>query len=196
MDILFDIGNVIIGVDFLPSLTRLIPPGTDDPEARLSKLLERKDDFEAGRIDHDTYFTWASETIGYQGSREEFLKAWLDIFEPNQAMWQCIEKLHAKGHRLILFSNINNPHKEFLLEEYPIFEKFQGGVFSYETGHIKPEPEIYQLTIDQWQLDPEKTAYIDDLPANIAAGQKAGFICHQYHLDRHDDFLIWMASLT
>jgi len=194
MDFLFDIGNVIIGVDFLPSLTRLIPEGTSDPEARLNDLLERKDDFEAGRIDHDTYFTWASEKIGFLGTREEFIAAWVDIFEPNEQMWKCIESLHAAGHRLILFSNINNPHKEFLLEKYAIFEKFHGGVFSYETGHIKPEPEIYQLAIDQWDLDPENTAYIDDLPANIEAGEKAGFICHTYRADQHEAFLSWLAK--
>ena len=195
MNFLFDIGNVIIGVDFIPSLKRLIRHDTVDPELRLNTLLERKDDFEAGRIHHDEYFSWAAETINFKGSREEFLTAWLDIFEPNKAMWKCIDELHQQGHRLVLFSNINNPHKDYLLEEYPIFKKFEGGVFSYQTGHIKPEPEIYQIAIDEWQLDPANTAYIDDLPANIAGGEKAGFLCHQYDTQRHEEFLTWMRGL-
>ncbi|MBK1854695.1 HAD family phosphatase [Verrucomicrobiaceae bacterium 5K15] len=196
MDFLFDIGNVIIGVDFQPALSKLIPAEVSDPESRFNALIERKDDFEAGRIEPDEYFTWAAEKLGFQGTQEAFLSAWLDIFEPNTIMWSTIEKLHADGHRLILFSNINNPHKDHLIQNHPIFEKFEGGVFSYQTGHIKPEPEIYQLTIDQWQLVPEQTAYIDDLPANIAAGQKAGFLCHQYDVARHDEFLSWLGEIV
>lgn len=194
MDFLFDIGSVIIGVDFLPSLKRLIPETTKDAEQKLDLLLARKDEFEAGRIPPDQYFTWAAETIGFTGSREEFLTAWLDIFSPNQPMWDCITDLHSAGHRLILFSNINNPHKDYLLTTYPVFKNFAGGVFSYQTGHIKPEPEIYQMAINKWQLDPSQTLYIDDLPANIRAGKQAGFQCHQYQAEHHEEFLSWLDT--
>jgi len=195
MNFLFDIGSVIIGVDFLPSLQRLIPKNTVDTKLKLNTLLDRKDEFEAGRITMDEYFPWAAQTINFHGSQEEFLKAWLDIFTPNPAMWECIEALHSRGHQLILFSNINNPHKDHLLDTYPIFQKFAGGVFSYQTGHVKPEPEIYQIAIEQWQLEPAKTAYIDDLPANIKAGEKAGFLCYQYDMSCHQEFLTWLDSL-
>ncbi|BDS08788.1 alpha-D-glucose 1-phosphate phosphatase YihX [Oceaniferula spumae] len=196
MDILFDIGNVIIGVDFLPSLRSLLPIGLSEADSnqRLDRMIERKDEFEAGRIDEDSYFSWCAETIGFTGSREEFLRAWVSIFDPNMPMWDTIHRLHEEGHRLILFSNINNPHKDFLMEKYPIFSKFEGGVFSFETGHIKPEPEIYQLAIDQWNLDPANTIYIDDLAANIAAGEKAGLRCHMYSMDSHDQFSTWLTQ--
>jgi len=76
-----------------------------------------------------------------------------------------------------------------------VFQNFTGGVFSYQTGHIKPEAEIYQLAIQQYGLTPEATAYIDDLPANIEGGKNAGFICHQYSADQHDEFLQWLSSV-
>lgn len=196
MDFLFDIGNVIIGVDFIPALKRLIPPNTENIETRLHTLLERKDEFEAGRITPEVYFPWAAKVLGFTGSHEEFIEAWVDIFTPNLPMWECIDQLHAAGHRLILFSNINNPHKEYVMENYPIFQNFTGGVFSYQTGHIKPEPAIYQLAVKQYLLDPEATAYIDDLPANIEGGRNAGFICHEYRADKHDQFLQWLSTLV
>ncbi|MCP5536339.1 MAG: HAD family phosphatase [Akkermansiaceae bacterium] len=194
MDFLFDIGNVIVGVDFLPALKRLIPSGTENVDARLHALLERKDEFEAGRVAADEYFPWAAEVLGFAGSHQQFIDAWLDIFSPNPPMWECIESLHQEGHRLILFSNINNPHKEYLMENYPVFQCFTGGVFSYQTGHIKPEADIYQLAIKQYGLTPGKTGYIDDLPANIAGGKNAGFLCHEYRADRHDRFLQWLST--
>lgn len=195
MDFLFDIGNVIIGVDFIPALKRLIPSDTSDPETRLHQLLERKDEFEAGRIKPDVYFPWAMQTLGYTGPAERFMDAWVDIFSPNKAMWESIEMLHQKGHRLLLFSNINNPHKQYLLDQYPIFNCFSGGIFSYQTGHIKPEKEIYELAVKQYQLEPEKTAYIDDLPENIKGGKKMGFRCHQYRVDKHGAFLKWLDHI-
>ena len=192
MDFLFDIGNVIVGVDFFPSLQRLIPAGTENPETRLKQVIERKDAFEAGNIEQAIYFPWVAQTLGYNGPLEKLIDAWLDIFTPNQPMWSCIEQLSQEGHRLILFSNINNPHKEYLLENYPIFQHFTGGIFSYQTGYIKPESEIYQIAIKQYQLDPQNTAYIDDLPGNIQSGQHAGFQCHQYNTNQHDNFLKWL----
>ncbi|MFK7912052.1 MAG: HAD family hydrolase [Akkermansiaceae bacterium] len=194
MDILFDIGNVIVGVDFIPSLKRLIPDEVEDADERLNTLLERKDEFEAGRLSPEEYFPWAADVIGYSGSMDAFMNAWVDIFTPNEPMWSCIENLRNEGHRLILFSNINDPHKHNLLENYPVFQHFTGGIFSFQTGHIKPEPEIYELAIRQYQLDPENTLYIDDLTANIAGGKEAGLRCHQYSESEHDKFLTWLAA--
>ena len=194
MDVLFDIGSVIVGVDFIPSLKRLIPKEFTDAEKRLHKVLERKDEFEAGRITAEDYFPWAAESLGHSGSMDEFMHAWVDVFTPNNRMWKCIEELSSLDHRLILFSNINDPHKTHLLKNYPIFQHFTGGVFSYQTGHIKPEAEIYQLAINQYQLNPGQTLYIDDLQANIDAGKRAGFYCHQYSANRHKAFLNWLAD--
>ena len=195
MDFLFDIGNVIVGVDFIPALKRLIPPGTEDANHRIEQLLERKDEFEAGRIKPDHYFPWAAQTLGFNGSHEDFIHAWVDIFSPNRLMWESIKTLDQRGHRLILFSNINEPHREYLMKSYSVFQHFSGGVFSYQTGHIKPEAEIYQIAINQYKLQPESTAYIDDLPGNIEGGIRAGFICHQYQAQRHQQFLDWLSSI-
>jgi hypothetical protein len=55
MTFLFDIGKVLLDFHFEPSLASLLPSGTPDPERRLELLLERKDDFESGRIPRDHY---------------------------------------------------------------------------------------------------------------------------------------------
>ena len=124
MDFLFDIGNVIVHVDFISSLKKLMPEGIDEPENRLHRLLERKDEFEAGRISPKDYFPWAAETLGFSGELETFMEAWIDIFSPNEPMWNTIQALHRAKHRLILFSNINEPHIHFLQKQYPVFQTF------------------------------------------------------------------------
>lgn len=195
MDFLFDIGNVIVHVDFISSLKRLMPDNIDQPEGRLRELLERKDEFEAGRISTDEYYPWAAQTIGFTGDHETFMRSWVHVFSPNTPMLEVIEKLHEAKHRLFLFSNTNEAHIDFLRNHYPVFACFNGGIYSYQTGHVKPEREIYQLAIDEYDLNPAQTAYIDDLPANIEGGKLAGFQCHEYHADAHSDFLNWLGEL-
>lgn len=196
MDFLFDIGNVIVHVDFISSLERLMPENIDQPEERLHTLLERKDEFEAGRISPEEYYPWAAQIIGFTGDHETFMNAWANVFSPNAPMFDVIEKLHKAGHRLYLFSNTNEAHIQFLRNQFPVFGCFADGIYSYQTGHVKPEREIYQLAIDAYDLNPEQTAYIDDLPANIEGGKKAGFQCHEYHAADHSDFIDWLKALS
>jgi putative hydrolase of the HAD superfamily len=194
MTFLYDIGRVLLDFDFESSLKRLLPPDEKDPTGRLTRLLDRKDEFESGAIHMDDYTTWALEVLGINASSAEFHDAWQRIFTPNEPMWERVRKLNAAGHRLILFSNTNAIHCPWVFDAYPEFSLFNAAVLSFEVGAIKPHPEIYQYAVDTYQLTPETTFYIDDLPENIATGREFGFHCHQYDLRDHAAFDAWMAS--
>ncbi|MES2477047.1 MAG: HAD family phosphatase [Verrucomicrobiota bacterium] len=194
MTFLYDIGRVLLDFDFESSLKRLFPDGVDDPDARMARMIDRKDAFEAGQIDVPSYVSWALETMGSPASPEEFAAAWQQIFTPNEPMWSRVRQLAADGHRLILFSNTNAIHCPWIFETYPEFSLFPEAVLSYETGFIKPQPEIYQYAIDTYGLIPAETLYIDDLPPNIAAGREFGFRCFQYDLHDHAAFEQWLAE--
>jgi HAD superfamily hydrolase (TIGR01509 family) len=45
---------------------------------------------------------------------------------------------------------------------------------SAKVGLAKPEPEIYQLTLDLLGLKPDETLFIDDLPRNTTAAEALG----------------------
>jgi FMN phosphatase YigB (HAD superfamily) len=191
---LFDIGRVLLDFDFGTSLARLFPPEVANVADRLNLLLERKDELESGRIDVDTYVSWALEVIGSEVTPEGFCHAWQQIFVPNEPMWTAVRKLAADGHRLILFSNINGIHSPWIFSEFPEFSLFKEAVLSYQTGFIKPQPEIYRHAIGQHGLVAEETRYVDDLTQNIATGREIGFICHQYDLNDHAAFETWLAD--
>jgi HAD superfamily hydrolase (TIGR01509 family) len=196
MTFLFDIGRVLLDFDFESSLSRLLPAGCTDPRQRLSRLLERKDEFESGAIDPDAYVTWALGVLGSHATPDEFRHFWQRIFTPNDPMWKNVRNLSAAGHRLILFSNTNAIHCPWVFEAYPEFSLFDGAVLSFEVGAIKPHPPIYQHAMDVHGLDPAATLYIDDLPENIATGIEFGFHCHQYDLKDHQAFEQWLAAFT
>ncbi len=194
MTFLFDLGRVLLDFNFEPSLARLFPPGTPDAAARLNRLMERKDEFEAGRIDTESYITWALEVLDTPVTQDQFRHAWQQIFTPNEPMWETVRKLAGEGHRLILFSNTNAIHCPWVFEEYPEFSLFPEAVLSYQTGFVKPEPEIYHHAIRQHGLVPEETLYIDDLPQNIATGRDLGFRTWQYDMKDHASFEEWLAE--
>ena len=125
MNFLYDIGRVLLDFDFESSLSRLLPTDCDDPRARLEKLLQRKDEFEAGKVGPDAYIDWALGVLGSDANADQFRDAWRNIFTPNEPMWECVRKLAAKGHRLILFSNTNSIHCPWIFENYPEFSLFE-----------------------------------------------------------------------
>ncbi len=194
MTFLYDIGRVLLDFDFAPSISRLFPDGVTDPAARMDLLLERKDDFEAGKIEAHDYIPWALETLGSPATHDEFRHAWQQIFTPNEPMWRRVRQLAADGHRLILFSNINTIHWPWVTQAFPELTLFHGAVLSFTTGHIKPQPEIYHHAIAAHHLVPRDTLYIDDMPANCATGRSLGFRTWQYDLKNHAAFESWLTA--
>lgn len=194
MTFLYDIGRVLLDFDFEASIANLFPPGTNDVRERIQRMLARKDEFESGKLDVGTYTHWALEVLETSATPEEFHHAWRNIFTPNEPMWRRVRQLSAAGHRLILFSNINGIHVPWIYEEFPEFALFDDAVMSFQTGFIKPDPEIYRHAIAQHNLVPAETLYIDDLPENIATGRALGFQTWQYDLRDHAAFEQWLAS--
>lgn len=196
MTFLFDIGNVLLRFDYKEALLNLIPPTAGDPDVLLKNLEEKRHDLECGHIALEEFIPWALATLKSPASPADFIAAWRAIFSPIEANWQLARELHAKGHRLILFSNINAIHSPWIYEAYEIFSLFHGAVMSFEIGHMKPHPQFYQHAIEHHQLVPSETIYIDDLPANIATGREFGFHCHQYDPDSHADLEAFLSQFS
>lgn len=193
MNFLFDIGKVLLDLDFATPLARLLPPDCANPLATLAVLLEKRHDLESGAMSADAYITWALRATGSTATPDEFVRAWRGIFTPIEPMWATVSNLSAAGHRLILFSNTNSIHCPWVFGEFPQFALFPEAVLSYQVGAIKPQPAIYQYAIDHHGLDPRQTIYIDDLPDNIATGREFGLRCWLYDLTQHAAFEDWLA---
>jgi putative hydrolase of the HAD superfamily len=185
MTILFDIGNVLLRFDYKEALHALIPPELGDASERLRLLDVKRDDLESGRIHAADFTEWALRTLGSNATAEEFITAWRSIFTPIHETWRLAEQWAREGHRLILFSNINAIHHPWIFEAFPVFQHFHGAVMSYEVGCMKPHDGFYQSAIEAYQLIAQETFYIDDLPTNIAAGERFGFHCHTYDHREH-----------
>lgn len=185
---LFDIGNVLVTFDFEPAFSaarRRSRRATMDTFQQVQKMKNR---LESGRMGDQEFIDGAMEALGYQGSEAEFRDLWNDIFSPNPPMWQVTEQLAAR-FPLYLLSNTSGLHMDHLRAKFDIFRHFRDGIYSHSAGCMKPDDAIFQQAIERFGLNPARTVYIDDLPANAAAGRRLGFDTIEYQPARHGEFL-------
>lgn len=192
MVFLFDIGRVLLDFDFEQSLKQLLPPETPGVNERIKCILGKKEILEAGLITSDEYTSWALEVLQNNVTATQFHHAWRSIFTVNKPMWKNVHELAEIGHRLILISNINSIHYPWIITEFPQFSYFEEAILSFKIGYLKPQTEFYQHAISHYNLVPEETIYIDDLPQNITAGRQFQFQCWCYDLYKHSDFEQWL----
>lgn len=184
---LFDIGNVLLTFDFTRVLRALESHGWGPDDSLHGKLVPLILAMEEGQLDNGTFIQAAKTAAAFNGPDEIFADAYCDIFTPNAPMVALVERL-AATHPLYLLSNTSGLHLDFIRERYPFFRHFTGGVYSHEARSLKPDTVIYRQAIEQCGLIPEETLYIDDLPANTAAGSRHGFLTHTYDWRDHAAF--------
>ena len=85
-----------------------------------------------------------------------------------------LAELRSRGHRLYALTNFSTETFPVARERHPFLAWFEDIVVSGEHGLVKPDPRIYRLTIERCRLEPARTVFIDDSPANVAAGAEAG----------------------
>ena len=196
--LLCDIGNVLVHFDFKRAASQFSEFSPLSGEEVLHALNPIKDPLESGQLQGDAFVEQGMRMIDFNGTSEEFRHIWCDIFSTNALMVPTLDM--AKGRvPMHLLSNTSDLHKEFLLAEFPIFQHFTDGVYSYSAGCMKPGEEIFRIAIKQLDLDPAQTFYIDDLLPNIETARQLGFRAFHYSDARHAELDAelhqWLAAL-
>lgn len=177
-NLIFDLGNVLFHLDFTSTVELIKKHYTDHDQAEdiMKKVIRGADfeDFNKGRISERQYFLSCREYLWPELQEQEFWKHYTGIFRPNLALIEKLPLLAQKSDLFVL-SNTDSAHIAFLENRYPeTFSFFKGKVYSYQVGLMKPDVEIYEYILNQYELDPQSTVFIDDLPENIKAAQSCG----------------------
>ncbi len=85
-----------------------------------------------------------------------------------------IERLQGEGYKVYFLSNLSEHMLSVAPEAFAFHTKMDGGIFSCDVKVIKPDPEIYRLLFDKYDLVPEECIFIDDHRDNIAMARKFG----------------------
>ncbi len=189
----FDIGNVLLKFDFNIAIRRLLPLCGNAHAGLLAPIEEIKNGYESGRIGRAAFLKEVFALLDFRGSEEEFTCAWVDIFEENTPMLELVDSLHGR-YPLYLLSNTSDIHMDSIRERYPVFGRFDGGIYSYLVGCSKPDEQIYRITETQLGVTPAETVFIDDLAANVDAAAAVGFRAVRYDFNDHPALLTQLGQ--
>lgn len=85
-----------------------------------------------------------------------------------------LAELRARGVRLYALTNWSQETFPVALERYAFLHWFEGIVVSGQERMIKPDPAIFQVLLDRYDLHAEQVVYIDDAPRNVEAAARLG----------------------
>lgn len=181
--IIFDFGNVL--VDWDPRyLYRKVFHG--DEEA-VEQFLKEVDFFEwnlrsdAGRPFRQGIkelcerFPHRCNEIRIYGHRFEE-----SISGPIWPSVSILAELKQAGYRLFGLSNWSAETFPPVRDKYEFFSWFDGIILSGEVKLLKPEPAIFQLTLERIGLPASKCLLIDDTSPNIQTARALGFQTIQF----------------
>lgn len=114
---------------------------------------------------------WEKEIRAYYDNWPVMLRA--DIPQ-NVAV---LRKLQHTGYELFGLTNWSAETFPYALENYDFFTIFKGRiVVSGDEKLIKPDPKIWQILLERYNLNAEESVFIDDNPKNIEVAKSLGFL--------------------
>ena len=90
-------------------------------------------------------------------------------------IYQVMKELKAQGYHLFCLTNWSHETFPIVKQTYArLFDMFEGIVVSGEEKLVKPNPEIYKVLLNRYQLNPSESIFIDDRQANVDGAEKVG----------------------
>ena len=193
-NIIFDFGGVIINIDESKIAEELL--------ARGSRNVDEQHKY---RIENDIYNKFETGMISDQVFREEIKKICDIELSDNDVddIWNTLI-LDFPPHRFNLLQEIRNNYRTFLLSNTNLIhwyhyqnefrnryglmglsELFEMDFYSYMMGVRKPNPEIFMMVLQDSQLVPKETLFIDDNLENCQTARQLGM--YAYNIKRDED---------
>ncbi len=175
--LIFDLGKVLVDFDYTVAARKIAARSAKSPRD-LHAFLGSSPilvEYESGRLTRRQFFDAVGHAIGFHGDLEEFGGYFADIFTEIPGTIALHAELRRRGFKTYIFSNTNDLAIEHVRRNFPFFEHFDGYIFSYEVGGLKPQPEIYAAIETLTGRQGPDLVYLDDRPENIAAGAARGW---------------------
>jgi HAD superfamily hydrolase (TIGR01509 family) len=181
--VVFDLGKVLVDFDYGIAARRIADNASLDAIG-IQRVLDQSTllfRYETGLLTREEFFKEIREATGYRGTLEIFSGYFADVFSPIDPMIALHAALRKRGVPTCIFSNTNDLAVAHIRRNFPFFANFDGYVFSYEHGSMKPETRLYEVVEQATGRTQGAILYLDDRLENIEAGRARGWqtIHHQ-----------------
>ena len=195
--IIFDLGNVIIDIDYETMIASFQKIAHTDIHSLISYHQQNQffDLFETGKITVSEFRAGLRKYLKEDVTDKQIDEAWNSILITYPVeKFELLKRLRSR-YRVLALSNINELHVAAidsavreLFGASDMASYFHHAYYSHEVGHRKPEREIYELVLGRENIDPTRTLFIDDKAENTNAAAALGI--QTYHLADRDSLMI------
>ena len=189
-NIVFDLGGVLVDLDFKAAINGLQKAGFANVKEQL-QAFDREgifQKFELGEMSAEEFRTAIRENSTVELTDEEVDALWnAMLLEVPREKLELI--LHLRGKYMVyLLSNTNSIHWDYVCKNafnyrgFRVNDYFEETFLSYEMHLAKPDKAIFEKVLEEANLLPEETLFIDDSEANCKAASELGIHTHHYHI--------------
>ncbi|MBI5262020.1 MAG: HAD-IA family hydrolase [Bradyrhizobium sp.] len=175
--LLFDLGHVVLNVDFEKAIVCWAGHAGCEPAAIVSRFVrdEAYQHHETGTISDEAYFDSLRASLGISITHEQFLEGWNAIFAGEMPDIASLLARAARRLPLYAFSNTNRPHVEYFSKEYAdLLSHFRELFLSSTMGLRKPDAEAYDHVVKAIGVPAQRIVFFDDLAENVRGARARG----------------------
>lgn len=183
-NIVFDLGGVLVRWDPRHLYQKIFDNETD-MNSFLNNICTYEWNLEQdrGRTIKEATELKVDEYPEFRDKIEAYYGRWHEMFEGT--IEENVEVLqYYLGHdqyKVYALTNWSRETFPIALELFPFFDDFDGAVVSGEEGVIKPDPAIYKILLERYNLNPKECVFIDDRDENVEAAKALKFEGIHYH---------------
>ena len=194
--LLFDIGNVIIDIDFKRAFARWAELARTDAAAlrdRFSMDAPYRQ-HEIGAIDAAAYFASLRASLGIDLTDAQFLEGWNAIFIAEAPGISALLARAATRIPLYGFTNTNRAHLAWWKPRFAdAMTHFRHVFASCEIGLRKPDAAAFAHIVREIDVPAERILFFDDTLENVEGARVSGL--QAVHVRSRDDVPETLAAL-
>ncbi|AKN32035.1 HAD family hydrolase [Clostridium carboxidivorans P7] len=176
-NIIFDLGNVLL--NFKPKEYLKTKITEVNKVSEIYKEIFQSEQW--AMLDRGTITEEEAINIIIQNSagNEKLIKLafenWYELLAPIEDSIKVLRDLKSSGYNIYFLSNFHLLAFQYVTSKYDFFRIFDGGIVSYKERLLKPEVGIYKRIIEEYDIDPKESIFIDDTEINVKGARKLNF---------------------
>ena len=173
--VIFDLGRVLVNVDFSRGLFPLLLQREQSDEAPGTRLAREElfSAFGTGKLTPEQFHQRMCAAFGLDLPFVEFVRQWCDVFSPMPGMDGLLAEV-AACLPIGLLSDTDPLHWGFCLENYASLRHIPKPTLSFRTGVLKPDPRAYRAAAADVGAPPEGCLFVDVIAANVEGARAIG----------------------
>ncbi len=176
--VIFDFGKVLSALPDADAHTALVEAAGVPDAVFEEHYWAHRHAYDEGILNGETYWQNVAEGAGFTLSPERLAHfhlqdnlMWSNL---NAPMVAWAHALQQHGIKTAILSNMGDAVQAHMEREFAWLAGFDHLTWSHELGKAKPDPAIYQHTLQKLGVAPEEALFIDDMPRNVTAARALG----------------------